>query len=128
MCAIVGKPLMSAYMHEKNLGQLPVLTSLAMTSAAILCSWYVVSPWTCHRADHPSSSSSPHLGQVSVSVSVSASKYRYRYRYRFLVSVTALITTIFRPKITLSRMTTSFFRTTPLGLGLDLVSVLYTVA
>src|SRR2546425_4241223 len=89
MCAIVGKPLMSAYMHEKNLGQLPVLTSLAMTTGAILCRWYVVSPWTCHRAEHPSSSSSPHLGQVSVSVS--ASKYRYRYRYRFLVSVTALI-------------------------------------
>src|SRR6184192_4981509 len=80
MCAIVGKPLMSAYMHEKNLGQLPVLTSLAMTTGAILCRWYVVSPWTCHRAEHPSSSSSPHLGQVSVSVSVSASKYRYRYR------------------------------------------------
>src|SRR3989442_15435436 len=93
MCAIVEKPLMSAYMHEKNLGQLPVLTSLAMTTGVILCRWYVVSPWTCHRAEHPSSSSSPHLGQVSVSVSVSvsASKYRYRYRYRFLVSVTALI-------------------------------------
>src|SRR2546425_1154161 len=95
MCAIVGKPLMSAYMHEKNLGQLPVLSSLAMTTGAILCRWYVVSPWTCHRAEHPSSSSSPHLGQVSVSVSVSvsASKYRYRYRYRFLVSVTALVNT-----------------------------------
>src|SRR2546425_2129093 len=95
MCAIVGKPLISAYMHEKNLGQLPVLISLAMTTGAILCRWYVVPPWTCHRAEHPSSSSSPHLGQVSlsvsVSVSVSASKYRYRYRYRFLVSVTALI-------------------------------------
>src|SRR3989442_15089603 len=89
MCAIVGTPLMSAYMHEKNLGQLPELTSLAMTTGAILCRWYVVSPWTCHRAEHPSSSSSPHLGQVSVSVS--ASKYRYRYRYRFLVSVTALL-------------------------------------
>src|SRR5437899_5394287 len=94
MCAIVGKPLMSAYMHEKNLGQLPVLTSLAMTTGATLCRWYVVSPWTCHRAEHSSSSSSPHLGQVSVSVSVSASKYRYRYRYRFLVSVTALIFTM----------------------------------
>src|SRR5437867_9702062 len=94
MCAIVGKPLMSAYMHEKNLGQLPVLTSLAVTTGAILCRWYVVSPWTCHRAEYPSSSSSPpHLGQVSVSVSVSASKYRYRYRYRFLVSVTALMFT-----------------------------------
>src|SRR3989442_12805183 len=91
MCAIVGKPLMSAYMHEKTLGQLPVLTSLAMTTGAILCRWCVVSPWTCHRAEHPSSSSSPHLGQVSVSVSVSASKYRYRYWYRFLVSVTALL-------------------------------------
>src|SRR3989441_11211260 len=85
MCAIVGKPLMSAYMHEKNLGQLPVLTSLAMITGAILCRWYVVSPWTCHWAEHPSSSSSsPHLGQVSVSVSAS------KYRYRFLVSVTAL--------------------------------------
>ena len=53
-----------------------------------------MSPWTCHRAEHPSSSSSPHLSQVSVSVSVSvsASKYRYRYRYRFLVSVAALET------------------------------------
>src|SRR3989442_14198664 len=89
MCAIVVKPLMSAYMHEKNLGQLPVLASLAMTTGAILCRWYVVSPWTCHRAEHPSSSSSspPHLGQVSVSVSAS----KYRYRYRFLVSVTALV-------------------------------------
>src|SRR2546425_11382605 len=91
MCAIVGKPLMSAYMHKKNLGQLPVLTSLTMTTGAILCRWYIVSPWICHRAEHPSSSSSPHLGQVSVSVS--ASKYRYRYRYRFLVSVTALLNT-----------------------------------
>src|SRR3989442_15382867 len=93
MCAIVGKLLMSAYMHEKNLGQLPVLTSLAMTTGAILCRWYVVSPWTCHRAEHPSSSSSPHLVQVSVSVSVSVSASKYRYRNRFLVSVTALEST-----------------------------------
>src|SRR3989442_8033880 len=58
MCAIFGKPLMPDYLHGKDFGLLPVLTSLAMTSGVTLCCWHVVSFWTCPRTEHPSSSSS----------------------------------------------------------------------
>src|SRR3989442_611046 len=58
MCAVLGKPLMPAYLHGKDFRRLPVLTSLAMTIGVTLCRWHIVSPWTCPRAEHPSSSSS----------------------------------------------------------------------
>src|SRR5437899_4387133 len=96
MCTVLGKPLMPAYLHGKDLRQLSVLTSLAMTSSVTFCRWYIASPWTCPQAEHQLPLSSlPHICQVSVSVSVSVSKYRYRYRYRlsFLVSELALINT-----------------------------------
>src|SRR5437899_2120072 len=56
MCAVLDKPLMPAYQHWKEFGRLPVLTSLAMTNGVTLRRWHIVPPWTCPRAEHPSSS------------------------------------------------------------------------
>src|SRR5437899_2655884 len=58
MCAVLGKPLMSAYPHGKDSGRLRMLTLMATTSGVTLCRWHIVSPWSCSRAEHPSSSSS----------------------------------------------------------------------
>src|SRR5437899_12446701 len=92
MCTVLDKPLMPAYLHEKDLRQLSVLTSLAMTSCVTFCHWYMASPWTCPRAEHQSPLSSlPHICKVSVSVSVSVSAFRYRYRLSFLVSEPVLL-------------------------------------
>src|SRR3989442_1272597 len=55
MCSVLGKLLMPAYLHGKDLGQLPMLNSLTMTSGVTLCRWYIVSAWTCPRTEHPSS-------------------------------------------------------------------------
>src|SRR5437867_3625775 len=90
MCTVLDKPLTPAYLRGKDLRQLSVLTSLAMTSSVTFCRWYIASPWTCPQAEHQLPLSSlPHICQVSVSVSVS--KYRYRYRLSFLVSEPALV-------------------------------------
>src|SRR2546425_12777809 len=91
MCTVLDKPLTPAYLHGKDLRQLSVLTSLAMTSSVTFCRWYIASPWTCPQAEHQLPLSSlPHICQVSVSVSVSVSRYRYRYRLSFSVSEPAL--------------------------------------
>jgi len=37
MCTVLDKPLMPAYLHEKDFRQLSVLTSLAMTSCVTFC-------------------------------------------------------------------------------------------